>query len=73
MYLECELDRIVDGFGVNSLIIGRVVAARVAEDSERVTKWTTRRWFTKHHCWPTCTRVALPWSGIACPSRSRPE
>ena len=38
MYLECELDRIVDGFGVNSLIIGRVVAARVAEDSERVNE-----------------------------------
>ena len=35
MYLECELDRIIDDFGVNSLIIGRVVAARVAEDSER--------------------------------------
>ncbi len=25
--LECELDRIVDGFGENSLIVGRVVAA----------------------------------------------
>jgi flavin reductase (DIM6/NTAB) family NADH-FMN oxidoreductase RutF len=36
MFLECELDRIVDGFGVNSLIIGRVVAARVAADAERV-------------------------------------
>jgi flavin reductase (DIM6/NTAB) family NADH-FMN oxidoreductase RutF len=36
MYLECELDRIIDDFGVNSLIIGRVVAARVAEDSERL-------------------------------------
>ena len=36
MFLECELDRIVDGFGVNSLIIGRIVAARVAADSERV-------------------------------------
>jgi flavin reductase (DIM6/NTAB) family NADH-FMN oxidoreductase RutF len=36
MYLECELDRIIDDFGVNSLIIGRVVAARVAEDSERI-------------------------------------
>ena len=33
---ECELDRIVDGFGVNSLIIGRIVAARVAQDSERL-------------------------------------
>jgi flavin reductase (DIM6/NTAB) family NADH-FMN oxidoreductase RutF len=34
-FLECELDRVVDGFGVNSLIVGRVVAARVAEDAER--------------------------------------
>lgn len=29
LYLECELDRIIDGFGVNSLIVGAVVAARV--------------------------------------------
>ena len=36
MFLECRLDRIVDGFGANSLIIGRVVAARVAADSERI-------------------------------------
>jgi flavin reductase (DIM6/NTAB) family NADH-FMN oxidoreductase RutF len=36
LFLECELERIVDGFGVNSLIIGRIVAARVAADSERV-------------------------------------
>jgi flavin reductase (DIM6/NTAB) family NADH-FMN oxidoreductase RutF len=36
LFLECELERIVDGFGVNSLVIGRVVAARVAADSERV-------------------------------------
>jgi len=35
-FLECELDRIVDGFGVNSLIVGRVVAARVAPDAERM-------------------------------------
>lgn len=34
-FLECELDRIVDGFGVNSLIVGHVVAASVAEDAER--------------------------------------
>jgi flavin reductase (DIM6/NTAB) family NADH-FMN oxidoreductase RutF len=27
LYLECELDRIIDGFGDNSLIVGRVVAA----------------------------------------------
>jgi flavin reductase (DIM6/NTAB) family NADH-FMN oxidoreductase RutF len=38
MFLECELERIVDGFGVNSLIVGRVVAARVAEESERVAE-----------------------------------
>lgn len=35
MFLECELDRMVDGFGVNSLVIGRIVAARVAENAER--------------------------------------
>lgn len=35
VFLECELDRIVDGFGVNSLIIGCIVAARVAEDTQR--------------------------------------
>jgi len=36
MFLECELDRIVDGFGINSLIVGHVVAARVAADAERI-------------------------------------
>ncbi|MDJ0628339.1 MAG: flavin reductase [Rhodobacter sp.] len=29
LYLECELDRFVDGFGVNSLIVGKIVAAAV--------------------------------------------
>ena len=29
LQLECELDRFVDGFGENSLIAGRIVAARV--------------------------------------------
>lgn len=29
VYLECELDRLVDGLGDNSLIIGRIVAAHV--------------------------------------------
>ena len=33
--LECRLERIIDDLGENSLIIGRVVAARVAEDAER--------------------------------------
>jgi flavin reductase (DIM6/NTAB) family NADH-FMN oxidoreductase RutF len=36
LFLECALERIVDGFGVNSLIVGRIVAARVAADSERI-------------------------------------
>ncbi len=29
LYLECELDRFVDGFGPNSLIVGKIVSARV--------------------------------------------
>jgi flavin reductase (DIM6/NTAB) family NADH-FMN oxidoreductase RutF len=29
LWLECELDRIVEGFGENSLIVGKVVAAAV--------------------------------------------
>lgn len=33
LFLECELDRIVDGFGDNSLIAGKVIAAMVHEDS----------------------------------------
>lgn len=35
LYLECELHRIVDGFGPNSLIVGRVVAAAAARDALR--------------------------------------
>jgi flavin reductase (DIM6/NTAB) family NADH-FMN oxidoreductase RutF len=27
LYLECELERVVDGFGANSIVVGRVVAA----------------------------------------------
>jgi flavin reductase (DIM6/NTAB) family NADH-FMN oxidoreductase RutF len=36
VFLECELERIVDGFGVNSLIVGRILAARVDEAAERM-------------------------------------
>ena len=32
LYLECELERCVDGFGPNSLIVGKVVGARVDKD-----------------------------------------
>ncbi len=32
VHLECELDRIVEGFGENGLVIGRIVAARAQVD-----------------------------------------
>lgn len=35
LWLECRLDRVLDGFGDNSLIIGRVVAASVDETGLR--------------------------------------
>ena len=35
LYLECELERIVDGFGPNSLIVGRVVAGFASRDALR--------------------------------------
>lgn len=34
-WLECELDRVIDGFGENTLIVGKVVAAAVDERSLR--------------------------------------
>lgn len=37
LWLECELERIVDGFGRNTLVIGRVVAASVDEDALRAS------------------------------------
>lgn len=38
LFLECVLDRIVDDFGENSLIAGRVVAAHVNEDYLRISE-----------------------------------
>lgn len=35
LWLECELDRVVEGFGENTLVAGRVVAAAVAQDARR--------------------------------------
>jgi flavin reductase (DIM6/NTAB) family NADH-FMN oxidoreductase RutF len=35
LYLECELERLVDGLGPNSLVIGRVVAASAAAEALR--------------------------------------
>jgi flavin reductase (DIM6/NTAB) family NADH-FMN oxidoreductase RutF len=38
IHLECELDRVVDGFGPNSLVAGRIVAGRVRSDALRVAE-----------------------------------
>jgi flavin reductase (DIM6/NTAB) family NADH-FMN oxidoreductase RutF len=35
VYLECELDRIIDDFGVNSIVIGKVLAAHVHPEAAR--------------------------------------
>ncbi len=37
LYLECKLERIIDGFGENSLIAGQIVAASVQEQALRVS------------------------------------
>ena len=35
LYFECEFDRTIEGFGEESLIVGRIVAAHVHEDAVR--------------------------------------
>ena len=35
LHLECTLDRVIDGFGENSLVIGKVVAAHADEEAVR--------------------------------------
>lgn len=37
-YLECRLERVVDGFGSNNLVIGRIVGAFAHRDALRVTE-----------------------------------
>lgn len=37
LFLECKLDRIIDGFGENSLIAGQIVAAYVQQQALRVS------------------------------------
>ena len=37
IHLECELFKIIDGFGINSLITGRIIAAQVHRDALRVS------------------------------------
>lgn len=38
LFLECELTRIIDGFGNNSLITGQIVAAQVDERALRISE-----------------------------------
>jgi flavin reductase (DIM6/NTAB) family NADH-FMN oxidoreductase RutF len=38
IFLECTLDRIIDGFGVNSLITGRIIAAHAHQDALRTSE-----------------------------------
>ncbi len=38
LFFECALDRIVDDFGDNSLIVGRIVAAHAREDCLRASE-----------------------------------
>lgn len=38
LYLECKLERFIDELGDNSLIIGRIVAARAAADALRASE-----------------------------------
>jgi len=38
LWLECRLERVVEGFGENTLIIGEVIAAAVDERSMRVSE-----------------------------------
>ena len=35
LFFECELDRIVDGFGENSLIAGKIIAAHLCQQAVR--------------------------------------
>lgn len=35
LFLECELEQMVDDLGENSLILGRIIKARIAEDAMR--------------------------------------
>jgi flavin reductase (DIM6/NTAB) family NADH-FMN oxidoreductase RutF len=37
LFLECQLERIIDGFGDNSLIIGRIIAAAVEQEAFRAS------------------------------------
>jgi flavin reductase (DIM6/NTAB) family NADH-FMN oxidoreductase RutF len=48
LMLECELDRVVDDIGANSLLIGRVVAARARRDALRVSDGDDQQLLANH-------------------------
>jgi flavin reductase (DIM6/NTAB) family NADH-FMN oxidoreductase RutF len=35
LYLECKLNRLIDGFGENSLVVGKIAGAYVAREALR--------------------------------------
>lgn len=37
LFLECELTRLVDGLAENSIIVGRIISAKIAEDAMRAS------------------------------------
>lgn len=47
LFFECELDRIIDDFDINSLIAGRIIAAYAAPDSIRGPEVTDARLLTE--------------------------
>ena len=38
LYLECTLDRVIDGFGQNSLICGKIIGAYIEENALRLSE-----------------------------------
>jgi flavin reductase (DIM6/NTAB) family NADH-FMN oxidoreductase RutF len=43
LQLECTLDRVVEGFGENGLVVGKIVAARVHRSAERARELEDER------------------------------
>lgn len=48
LFLECELVKIVDGFGKNSLIAGQIVAARISETVLRTSEQSDQELLYQH-------------------------
>ncbi len=38
IFFECEVFKVIDGFGINSLITGRIIAAHIHKDALRVSE-----------------------------------